>query len=247
MIRGLYTNGMAMMLLREQMQATANNLANANTAGYKKDTVISKTFPEMLLYQLDDKKSEDKPVKVGKMATGVQLAEIVTDHTNGIQRKTSDSMSLAITGEGYFTVLTPQGERYTKNGEFHRSMEGKLITSDGYLVLGEKGEITIEDDSFVISEDGRVFTGNKTSEKLKIVGFSSPLDKEGATLFKGENPVAIDSVRVRQSYVEDSNVNSLEEMNHMINIMRSYEANQKVMQTQDTALEKAVTEIARLY
>lgn len=246
MLRGLYTSGMSMMVLREQMQATANNLANANTAGYKKDTVISRTFPEMLLYKLDGETYKDKPVKVGKIATGVQLAEIVTDHSKGIQRKTGESMTLAITGEGYFTVQTPQGERYTKNGEFNRSTEGKLVTSDGYPVLGENGEITLGDDGFIISEDGKVFTGDNAAESLKIVRFFSHLTKEGATLFKGENPQIVEKPRVRQSYIEDSNVNSLEEMNNMINIMRSYEANQKVLQTQDSTLDKAVNEIARI-
>lgn len=243
MIRGLYTSALGMGVLRIRQEATANNLANANTIGYKKDTVIAKSFPEMVIHQLQGSQpGKNNSPYVGTLGTGVQLVDIFTDHSRGTQRQSSSSQSLAIKGEGYLAVSTPQGERYTRNGEIYTDSQGRLTTADGYGVMGQKGEITVKGEYF-LTEDGRIFVNNEEIDRLKIVGFNSPLTKEGSTLFQGENPQDLENPQVVQSFLEESNVSSIEEMNNLIAITRSYEANQKVIQTQDSALEKAVTQI----
>ncbi len=245
MLRGLYTATQGLMVLNVMQEVTANNLANANSVGYKKDTVVSTSFPNMLLYKLEDP-NEDKPVRVGNISTGVRIAEVVTDYSKGVQREAESGTGLAVIGEGYFTVNTPQGERYTRNGEFSISTDGKIVSTDGYPLLGQNGEITVDSAGYRVSEDGAVYSGGKKVDELKIVYFAADPAKEGSSLFRGEDPQDVANPRVMQGFLEESNASPLEETIQMIAVMRAYEANQKVIQTNDSTLEKAVNEIARL-
>lgn len=245
MLRGLYTATQGLMVLNVMQEVTANNLANANSVGYKKDTVVSTSFPNMLLYKLEDP-NEDKPVRVGNISTGVRIAEVVTDYSKGVQREAEGGTGMAVTGEGYFTVNTPQGERYTRNGEFSISTDGKIVSTDGYPLLGQNGEITVDSAGYWVGQDGAVYSGGKKVDELKVVYFAADPAKEGSSLFRGEDPQDVANPRVMQGFLEESNASPLEETIQMIAVMRAYEANQKVIQTNDSTLEKAVNEIARI-
>ncbi len=246
MLKGIYTSAMGMKVLEKRQEVSANNLANVNTVGYKKDTVTAQAFPEMLVRRLEDPSLPDKRPVVGPLTMGVQLNEIVTDHSKGVHSKTGDPTKIALMGEGYFTVNTPQGERYTRNGEFNINPDGLLVTSDGYPVQGQGGSIYIMEGDFSVDEQGRIFSSGKEVDRLKIVKFSQPLIKEGSSLFQGEEPEDVETPQVAQGFREESNVNTIEEMVNMITIMRSYESNLKVIQTHDSTLNKAVNEIGRL-
>lgn len=232
MLRGLYTGAMGLSALNKQHEAVANNLANANSLGYKKDRVVMASFRDMVISRLHDPLLPTEQPEVGKISTGVKVAEIATDYSGGTQRSTDDPFSLAVTGEGYFAVNTPRGERYTKNGDFRLDGDGRLVTDEGYPVLGLNGELTPGSKDFSLND-------------LKIVALTAP-QKEGASLFRDDNPQVSANAGVVQNFAEDSNVNPIEEMNTLISVMRAYEANQKAVQTLDGTLEKAVNEIARL-
>lgn len=246
MLKGIYTSALGMKVLEKRQEVSANNLANVNTVGYKKDTVTAQAFPEMLVKRLEDPSLPDERPQVGPLTMGVQLNEIVTDHSKGVYSKSENPTKIALMGEGYFTVNTAQGERYTRNGEFNINPEGLLVTSDGYPVQGQKGQICIKEGDFSVDDQGRIFSGGKEVDRLKIVKFSLPLIKEGSSLFQGEEPEDVDTPQVAQGFREESNVSTIEEMVNMISLMRSYESNLKIIQTHDSTLNKAVNEIARL-
>lgn len=247
MLKGLYTTAMSLAFLNVQHEVTANNLANCDTPGYKKETALAQSFPEMLIYRLHDPAAAgDKPPYVGALAMGVRLSDVVTDYGMGRQEQTDNPLQLALLSEGYFVVNTPQGERYTRNGQFGLRPDGIVVTSDGYPLLGQDGEIMVEGGEFTVDDLGRVFCSGQEVDRLRVVTFQEPPVKEGSSLFRGDYPEDLANPQVYQGMIEGSNTLALEEMVKMINVSRAYEANQKVMNTHDSTLEKAVNEIARL-
>jgi flagellar basal-body rod protein FlgG len=246
MLKGLYTSAQGLAVLNRQHEVTANNLANTNTVGYKKDRMVASSFPEMFLAKIRDRNTPGEVSPVGSIATGVAIDQVYTDHSSGILRHSDNPLALAISGEGYFVVSTPQGERYTRNGDFHVDAAGRVVTSSGYALQGQKGDLVAPNGDFVVDREGRVLSNGVEIDTLRIVRFATPLTKEGDALFSGDNPVEVENPLLQQGFVEESNVQVVEEMITMIQVMRSYEANQKVMQTLDGTLDKAVNEVGRV-
>ncbi|MCK5673977.1 MAG: flagellar hook-basal body protein, partial [Spirochaetales bacterium] len=164
MIRGLYTGASGMMAQMHRMDALSNNLANVDVTGYKKDTSISKAFPEMLIRRMNDDGlykfpfgSMDTAPVVGTLGTGVEYNESFTVFSQGALKQTENPFDMALDGEGFFTVAVDGQERYTRNGSFLLNDEGTLVTKDGHPVLGQNGEINIKKNNFVIDEKGNVY------------------------------------------------------------------------------------------
>lgn len=120
MIRGLYTAASGMLAEAERIDVTSNNLANANTAGFKKDVAVTKDFANILITRVND---GDEAPAIGRMGTGVIVDEVATTYTGGSIRTTGNAFDLAIEGRGFFAVQTPQGLRYTRNGTFAKAYE----------------------------------------------------------------------------------------------------------------------------
>jgi len=163
MIRGLYTGAAGMLSQVTRMEVVANNLANINKTGYKKDTTIFKNFPEMLLRRVNDNGlvqfplgSYDKMPYVGKLGTGVEVNEVFTVHTQGAIQKTDNPFDLALEGEGFFTIETDAGLRYSRNGSFLIDKDNFLVTKDGYKVMGENGYIKVQKHNFMVNEYGDI-------------------------------------------------------------------------------------------
>lgn len=252
MIRGLYTAASGMIVEQQRQDVIANNVANVNTAGFKKDVATFKAFPEMLLNRLNDPEQPapvpDRRPVIGRVGTGALLDEVITQHGTGPLKQTGTPFDLALNGEGYFTIDTPQGERYTRNGSFSLNADNQLVTSEGYAVLGQNGPITIIGENVQVAEDGTVRVDNANVDTLRIVTFADKkaLTKLGDSLFTGGQAQPVLRPMVIQGYQELSNVNPITEMVNMITAMRSYEANQKAIQTHDQLLDKAVNEVGRL-
>ncbi|MGI6587902.1 MAG: flagellar hook-basal body protein [Peptococcia bacterium] len=247
MIKGLYTSALGLSVLNKQQEVTANNLANAQTVGYKKDVLVAESFPEMLHYRLNAPEDcGQTPPKVGAVSLGVKINDIFIDHSVGIRRTSENPLALALVEEGYFTVNTPQGERYTRKGDFTLDDQGRIVSAEGYPLLGQKGEIVVQGSDVQVDQQGRIFNGGTEIDRLKIVNVSTPLIKEGSSLFQGENPQEIVNPIIVQGAVEESNVQPITEMVNMITTLRAYEANQKVIQSIDNTLDKAVNEVGRL-
>ena len=140
MIRGLYTGASGMIAESMRTDVTSNNLANANTAGFKKDVAVMKDFASMLITRIND--GAEAPV-IGSLGIGAGVDEVATMHSMGAVRTTGNDFDLALEGKGFFAVETPRGIRYTRNGTFVKNARNELVTQDGYRVLGENGPITI--------------------------------------------------------------------------------------------------------
>ncbi|MGD0728154.1 MAG: flagellar basal-body rod protein FlgF [Spirochaetia bacterium] len=164
MVRGLFTAASGMNVQQNRLDEIANNLANVDLNGYKKDTAIQKAFPEMLMRRMNDDGmykfpfgSVDTAPIVGTLGTGVETNEVYTNFTQGPLKQTENDFDLAIEGSGFMTVQTPQGERLTRNGAFLVNSDGYLVTKTGDFVLGENGPIKLKKNNFVIDQDGTVW------------------------------------------------------------------------------------------
>jgi len=235
-------------MLAEAMRTDviSNNLANVNTAGFKKDVAVTKDFASMLITRIND--GADAPI--GGVGVGTMVDEVATIHSAGAMRNTGNDFDMAMEGKGFFTVETPQGVRYTRNGTFAKNIQGELITQDGYRVLGQNGPIRIQGTKMVVSDDGSIDIDNQLVGKLQLVEFDNEkqLTKEGASLFaapagqRGKPGTG----GVRQGFLEMSNVNVINEMVNLITNYRAYEINGKVVQAHDQLIGKAVNEVGKL-
>lgn len=220
--------------------------------------------------------SADEAPIIGKIGTGVELNELFTSFEQGAMKETESDFDIALDGAGFLSVATPQGERYTRNGSFQLGKEGYLETKEGYPVLGENGPIKVKANNFMVDKDGRVWINAEYSDgdpnrlvskennawgktvlldTLKIVDFDLDryLAKQGSSLYRSTDVSGDARVieagkrpKVVQGFVEASNVNPVTEMVQMIEVNRAYEANQKVVQSEDAMLGKLINEVVRV-
>lgn len=265
MLRGLYTAASGMLARDMQQDAIANNLANVNTTGYKRDQAVFRDFPTFLKHRMNDDVLVtqhghiDFQPAIGLLGTGTTVDDIFTHFEQGQLQQTDNTFDLALWGDGFFAVQTDNGEKYTRNGNFTLNSEGELVTMQGYNVLDVNGNpINILFNDVAFAPDGTVIAVSQDSNdpitNIKIVQFDDNrgLKKIGENLFveteySGEPVLAgTPQVEVRQGYVERSNVNIVTEMVQMIEVQRAYEANQKVILNHDNLLGKAVNEVGRI-
>jgi flagellar basal-body rod protein FlgG len=235
----------------------SNNLANVNTAGFKKDLAVAKEFREMLIYRINDHEGPKIPphvgsemVPIGYLGTGAMIDNIYTVQSQGIVRNTGNPLDVGIMGKGYFTVETQNGPRYTRNGSFSLNANRELITNTGERVLGDGGAIRLTGSKITVDEAGAVYSDGVFVDRFRMATFSDEnvLEKEGNSYFKTsrDGMETQDQVTVQQGFLEGANVNTVSEMVNLINVYRTYEANQKIVQAQDETLGKAVNDIARI-
>lgn len=226
---------------------------------------ISRTAPHL--------GSVDRAPVIGKLGTGVEQNEVYTVYSQGSMKETGNAFDLALEGDGFFVVETPYGERLTRNGSFHIGPEGLLVTKEGFPVLGENGPIAAKQNNFIVDQEGRVFhnerfaddpermvsmTENEWEEtvmvdRLKMVGVDENryLQKQGSSMYRatwesGDATILSDNRPViRQGFLETSNVNPVREMVKMIEVNRAYEANQKIVQSEDQASDKLINQAMR--
>ena len=213
----------------------------------------------MLLWRIND--GMETP-QIGSVGAGAAVDQIVTDHSQGSTRSTQGSLDVAIAGDGFFVVQTPQGQRYTRAGSFEIGSNNQLVTKEGHAVLGTNGQpITIEGPSGAsrvkITSDGIVEmnateAGGVPNEvgRLQVVSFADAkrLAKEGQNLFTapgGDRPQPVATPNLQQGYLEMSNVNAVQEMVNLITAYRAYEIDSKAVQSEDSLLDKAVNEVGR--
>ncbi|QCX32330.1 flagellar hook-basal body complex protein [Caloramator sp. E03] len=251
MIRGLYIAASGMITRQIQQENLSNDAANINTPGYKKDKIALKTFQDVMVENRDkiiNGKGYRNPL--GNLGMAVGIDEVKTDYSQGILEETNRNLDFAINGEGFFTVVDGDGNKfYTRNGRFKIDSEGYLTTMEGYKVLGldendNEIEISVKDLNFELSSDGTINTGDNIV-KFYISNFDDKqnLIKDSSNNYTSDIEPNIVNSDVKQGYLEKSNVDATEIITDMIKIMRSYEANQKVLQQMDETLGKAINEV----
>jgi flagellar basal-body rod protein FlgF len=229
------------MLAQQQMlDVIANNLANINTTGFKSDRVTFREALDRSVYSTGDR----QPRLLGRLGSGALVEGSAFTPDQGPSIPTGRTIDVAIEGEGFFTVRTPQGLRYTRDGSFLVDSQRRLVTKDGNLVVGQNGDITMPPGSDAgISDTGIVMVNGQKVDSLAIV--TGRLKKQGKGLYAG-SPQPVATPTLKAGALEGSNVSAIQEMVRMIETMRVFDANQRVVQAQDETLQKAVNDLARL-
>lgn len=229
---------------RIRMQILSNNLANINTAGYKEDRAAFRVPDEKMTDAADN--PDVSGATVGSIAPVIPMTAH-TDFSVGPIQRTGNPLDVAINGEGFFSIRTDEGVRYTRNGAFTINPEGLLATHDGDPVLGESGEIAIEGADVRFDASGDVLVNGRVVDKLKMVTISEPdaLRKVGKTLFqldenKGEEE-PLEFGNVQPGSLEGSNVNAVKAMTELIEIQRGYESYQKMIQTMGEMASRVIS------
>ena len=241
----------------QRMRVIANNLANVNTTGFKRDRAEFQTLAYQLMTAAGANSAGDNRYAVGlNLGTGVRMTGTSREVTQGTMNNTGNPLDMAIEGEGYFQVTRPDGTlAYTRAGNFHLSPEGKIVTSDGMPL---QPEIQIPDNaqSITIGADGTVsvtLPGQADPSqvgKIDISRFANPaglqaignnLYMETAASGTAQTGGATEEGRgaIRQSTLEASNVNVVQELVDMIETQRAYEVNSKMVSATDEMLRNA--------
>ena len=231
MIRGLFASASGLLAAQNMQDVTANNLANLETSGFKKDRVLTESFASMYMNRLEQ--GEREPV--GNLGPGVRGHYTFTDHNTGPVQYTENPLDFAIEGNGFFALETPEGVRYSRDGAFSLDEAGFLVNQSGFRVLDSNGEHILADEPV-------------NPNRLLVVDFENPqeLAKQGNNLFlapaEAGEPLP-GAAQVQAGYLERSNVNSVREMTRMISAIRLFKAGQTAIQAQDETLEKAVNQV----
>jgi flagellar basal-body rod protein FlgG len=251
MLKGLYTAYTGMLNQERRIEVTSNNLANANTVGYKKEGATSQAFDRELAIKINDSSEGYRDRSIGNLSMGVKIGESYRDYSQGSFRETDESFDLAIDGKGFFNIsyTNKSGQEYTmytRDGSFTLTQDGYLVTKDGDFVLGQDGPVVLPTDAEIkIDELGNIYSDDELIDTLKLTDFEdyNYLEMFGENLYlPKDGAVETDAAGyVNQGYLEMSNVQVVSEMVDMIAIQRSYEAAQKVEKAMDGILEQTVT------
>ena len=245
------TEGMLQMSVRQDI--VTNNLANVGTAGFRKESLVVESFSEVMAREATGK---------GEVTGGGGLENrggvrhrSITHTGQGALKETGNAFDLAISddvGKAYFTVQDASGKlKFTRGGAFKlHPTSGHLVTSDGNMVLGQRGPIKANGSDFKVTDDGRVVIDGKEVDKLLISQLDDPnaIDRTNGSSFtvNGQSVTAAKDFRIKQGYTEQANFNALTEMVELMQTMRNFEANQKALQSHDQRLQKTVNELGRV-
>jgi flagellar basal-body rod protein FlgG len=265
--KGIYTALSGAMAQNQKLETIANNIANVNTTGFKKD---QQTFREYLTsYEKDGDVITVPRVTAsvesfydqnGGDKSYVESNGTYTDFSQGAIKPTGNNLDLAIEGNAFFEVNTPVGVRMTRNGSLTINNQGQLTTKEGYPVLldGDPNNpqsriITTNGGNFNIASDGSVFVNNQNIGKISLVTVEplQALHKGGGSLYglkDNMNPTIVRNApaKVQQGFLEGSNVNIVKEMTDMIATTRLFESSQKAMSAFDQMDEKLVNSVPQL-
>jgi len=248
---------------QRQVEAIANNVANANTPGFKKDQVVFEEY----MTEIHNPQS-DINVPVGDISPAdfyqtngaenskVKISGTYTDFEQGQHSPTGNPLDISLQGTGFLEVNTPYGVRFTRQGILSMAQDGTLITNQGHQVLSsgttppESRLIKVPNEKIKIVDNGEIYAGGQKVSALSVVEFidSHALKKEGAGLYINENPEnqkPNQKTVVKQGFLEDSNVNAVSEMSSLIKANRQFESIQRAIKAYDNISGRAVNDIAK--
>ncbi|MCQ2834217.1 flagellar basal-body rod protein FlgG [Helicobacter pylori] len=255
MLRSLYSATSGMLAQQTHIDTTSNNIANVNTTGFKKSRAdFNDLFYQAMQYAGTNTSNTTLSPDGMEVGLGVRLSAITKMFSQGSPKETENNLDVAITGKGFFQVQLPDGTTaYTRSGNFKLDEQGNLVTSEGYLLIPQ---ITLPEDTTQVNigVDGTVSvtqglqTTSNVIGQITLANFVNPagLHSMGDNLFSitnasGEaivgNPDSQGLGKLRQGFLELSNVRLVEEMTDLITAQRAYEANSKSIQTADAMLQ----------
>lgn len=216
-----------------QLEAAASNLANGSTSGFKRILVDTKEMQQ---------KSSD-----GQIVSYTSASDIIRDFSDGPVKQTDNPLDVAISGPGFFKV---SGDKLTRNGQFSINLSGQLVTTDGQPVMGDGGEINIPSSAkFIkIASDGTISTDQGKLGKIGIFSVENAKDLQyGANGYYtgGGNVTALEKPKVLQGFVEESNVQPITETIKLMEILRTFEYAQKMIEDQTKQKTSAINASSR--
>jgi flagellar basal-body rod protein FlgG len=242
----MYLAAAGALVQQLRLDMLGNNIANINTVGHKGEKSIFRLPEENLARETAPAFHHTQP-----LSPYAPPFDTVIDFSQGVLRQTGNSLDVAIDGDGFFSVRTPEGVLYTRQGSLTLNEEGVLVTRDGYPVQGEGGEITLEEGVVEIDEKGRVYVDGDEAGRLQITAFNDPnrLTKAGHGRFAAADAAVRENqpeaTTVRQGFLETSNVSPVRAMTEMIETSRAFEAYQKVIHSVDEATAKSINEVGK--
>ena len=250
MTRGLYIAGTGMLLQRRMMETITNNIANADTTGFKSENLVSHSFDSVLIERYNDTHVVGYTRRVGPLNLGTQIDQLYVNYQQGGLEGTERSTDLALIGDVFFVMQTPDGERYARNGAFYLDELGYLVDGEGHYLLGENGPINVGSMNFTVDVSGGVWVNETLTDRIRVVSFADngELRKQGSNLYYSltEPEATAQPYNIRQGFLETSNVDIGREMVDMLTVFRTYETNQRMLTMIDETVGKAVSEIGRL-
>ena len=248
MIKGIYAAVSAMIAGVNKQALKAHNAANLNTPGFKQVFTTTQEFQQTEVFRSEPENPNRPLSSIGQLGLGVMTTEIRTKFSNGALQATNQPFDFAIQGEGFFRIMTAEGERYTRDGRFIRDANSSLVTIEGNHVLDISGKsIRIDDDELSETHFSGALVQSTLTSQLGIAEFSHPetqLQKDGGNNYKAlVDPMATTSnTTIYQGFLETSNVNAVD----LMISARTYEAAQKLVQTQDELLGKSISTLGKL-
>jgi flagellar basal-body rod protein FlgF len=224
-----------------ELEVVSHNLANASTLGFKRE----------LLHNWQLSPAQNPPEGEPEAAQYVDVFS--HDFNQGNIHETGKDTDLALQGQGFFKVQTPQGIRYTRNGNFSLNPDKQLVTQEGYQVLGKNGPITLDslDKDFTFDAEGGVHLDKNLGDQVLVVDFANPQDLRpwGQNLLAAGPQAGAEqeapTTRILQGNIEESNVDLVKESVNLVDIQRRYEAYLKVLDTFTSTDQKVVNEIGQ--
>ena len=268
MIKGLYTAYTGMINQMNRMDVLTNNLANADTNGYKKEGATSQSFDDVYAYKIKDTTdiSNNHQHLLGSISLGVKIGETYTDYSQGSLTETGNTYDVALAGDGFFAISYANSDgdtsfRLTRDGAFTVDSEGYLRTKDGDYVLNQTAALSGDASSngyiridptqeATIDTSGNIFQNSELVGKIGVVDVTDYdyIEKFGENYYQLVDGAELttSTAAVEQGYIEASNVQVVSEMVDMITVARAYESNQKLIQTIDDMIGTAVTQVGRV-
>lgn len=259
MNRGFYTSLSGMLVSEARQGVIQNNLANINTYGYKGEELLEKSFNEVMIKNYDNYENGiNKEQKLGNMTLGIQVDEVVLEHSQGSFKPTDKNTDFALEGPGFFAVESningQTNQYYTRNGNFKVDLSGYLVDSNGARVIGTnlqgngEGPIYVGDGNISINQFGEISVNGQNQYKFKVVDFENyaQAKKEGNNLISYNGELKASNAFVRQGELELSNIKLNDQYTDMIMTQRSFESNYSVLKTVDEMNGKAISELGRL-
>ena len=264
MVKGLYTAYMGMTIEQKKMDRLTNNMANVDTNGYKKEGMAATSFADQLAFRIKDTSSYNLPRSMGDITFGAIVGENYMNWEAGDMRVTDNQNDFAIDGKGFFAVnmgdpVAGTAVNLTRDGAFIVDRDGYLLTKEGEHVLTKQGGLrggTAQQDwvrinpekDFVVDELGNIYQDDEVVSNIGIFDVEdySSLEEFANNMYIPEDGIIESNSSLLQGVLEGSDVNVVDEMVEMITVTRAYEANQKLIQTIDSDLERAVTQVGRV-
>jgi flagellar basal-body rod protein FlgF len=251
MIKGLYSAVSAMVMNAARQQALSHNIANLQTPGFKQILTTAEGFMQNQAVYTSGNTLTGSLDYLGNLGLGSQISPEYIDYGQGAMQETGNPLDFALQGNGFFTVKTPDGNRYTRDGRFLRDAENTLVTVEGYQVLDDAGQpIELPDGEVSVTSDGAISVNGTAAAQLGIGVFEEPdteLQHTEGNLFTGPTASTSEEVpQVAQGYLEASNANPSQLMTQLVEVARSYEAAQKMVQNHDELLGKTIASLGRI-